>query len=168
MLISGGSTLNGKPECDGLVGERPWTSLYVVKVTRGQERNIAMMLSDRARVERLPVAAILAPAELKGYLIIEADAPHTVEALIRGMKHVRQRVQGTLSISDVEKYLESRRAAGVEVGAMVEVVAGPFKGMQAKVIRVDEAKGEVTVELLEASYTLPITLNIDYVREVKG
>lgn len=147
--------------------ERPWTSLYVVKVTRGQERNIALMLSDRARVEKLPVAAILSPAELKGYLIVEADAPHTVEELIRGMKHVRQRVQGTLSISELEKYLESRRAAGVEVGAIVEVVAGPFKGMQAKVIRVDDAKGEVTVELLEASYTLPITINIDYVREVK-
>jgi transcriptional antiterminator NusG len=163
MLTEHPLTVN--PERDGLSGER--TSLYVVKVTRGQERNIALMLSDRARVEKLPVAAILAPSELKGYLIVEADAPHTVEELIRGMKHVRQRVQGTLSISDVERYLESRRAAGVELGAVVEVVAGPFKGMQAKVMRVDEAKGEVTVELLEASYALPITLNLDYVREVK-
>ena len=39
--------------------------------------------------------------------------------------------------------------------------------MQARIIRIDEAKEEVTIELLEASYTLPITVHADYVREVR-
>jgi len=148
---------------------RPRTSLYAVKVTVGQERNVALMLTDKAKVEGLPIAAILAPAELKGYIIVETSTPHSAEELIRGIKHTRERVQGIIDPSEVDHYLVMRPVVeGLEVGALVEVVAGPFKGMQAKVMRVDEAKEEVTIEILEASFTLPITVHADYVREVKG
>ena len=57
---------------------------------------------------------------------------------------------------------------GLEIGGIVEIIAGPFKGMQAKVVRVDASKEEVTVEILEAAFTLPITVHADYVRELKG
>ena len=145
------------------------TSLYAVKVTTGQERNVATMLADKAKVNKLPVFAILAPSELKGYIIVEASMPHTVEELIRGIKHVRERVQGLVDSSEVDHYLETRPVVeGLEIGTLVEVVAGPFKGMQARVMRVDEGKEEVTIEILEASFTLPITVHADYVREVKG
>jgi len=148
---------------------KPKTSLYAVKVTVGQERNVALMLSDKAQVEKLPIAAILAPAELKGYIIVETSTPHSAEELIRGIKHTRERVQGIIQPSEVDHYLETRPVVeGLEEGTLVEVVAGPFKGMQAKVMRVDEAKEEVTIEILEASFTLPITVHADYVREIKG
>ncbi len=148
---------------------KPSTSLYAVKVTVGQERNVALMLSDKAQVEKLPIAAILAPAEMKGYIIVETSTPHSVEELIRGIKHTRERVQGIIQPSEVDHYLETRPVVeGLEEGTLVEVVAGPFKGMQAKVMRVDESKEEVTIEILEASFTLPITVHADYVREVKG
>jgi transcriptional antiterminator NusG len=148
---------------------KPKTSLFAVKVTVGQERNVALMLSDKAQVEKLPIAAILAPAELKGYIIVETSTPHSAEELIRGIKHTRERVQGIIQPSEVDHYLETRPVVeGLEEGALVEVVAGPFKGMQAKVMRVDEAKEEVTIEILEASFTLPITVHADYVREIKG
>lgn len=142
--------------------------LYAVKVTVGQERNVAMMLADRAEVEGLPIASILAPAELKGYIIVEAAMPHMVDELIRGMRHVRGRVPGVVNPAEVDHYLETKPAIeGLREGTIVEVVAGPFKGMQARIIRIDEAKEEVTIELLEASYTLPITVHADYVREVR-
>jgi transcriptional antiterminator NusG len=149
--------------------QKPRTSLYAVKVTVGQERNVAQMLADKAKVEGLPIAAILAPTELRGYIIVESSAPHAVDQLIRGVRHTRERVQGMVDPSEVNHYLETRPAfEGLEVGTMVEVIAGPFKGMQAKVVRVDPAKEEVTVEILEAAFTLPITVHADYVREVKG
>jgi transcriptional antiterminator NusG len=56
----------------------------------------------------------------------------------------------------------------LEEGILVEVIAGPFKGMQARVVRVDVTKEEVTIEILEAAFTLPITVHADYVRELKG
>lgn len=127
------------------------------------------MLADKAKVEDLPIAAILAPIELKGYIIIETAAPHAVDQLIRGMRHTRERVQGLVDPAEVEHYLETRPVVeGLEVGALVEVVAGPFRGMKAKIVRVDVSKEEVTVELLEATFTLPITVHADYVRELKG
>jgi transcriptional antiterminator NusG len=145
------------------------TSLYAVKVTNGQERTVAEMLSDKAKVEGLSILAILALAELKGYIIIEAERPHIVDELIRGMRHTRQRVQGVISPEEVDHYLETRPIVeGLEEGTLVEVIAGPFKGMQAKVMRVDTTKEEVTIEILEASFTLPITVHADYVRELKG
>lgn len=149
--------------------QKPRTSLYAVKVTVGQERNVALMLTDKAKVEGLPIAAILAPSDLRGYIIVESSAPHAVDQLIRGMRHTRERVQGLIDPTEVGHYLETRPVIeGLEVGALVEVIAGPFKGMQAKVVRVDTSKEEVTMEILEAAFTLPITVHADYVREVKG
>jgi transcriptional antiterminator NusG len=145
------------------------TSLYAVKVTNGQERTVSIMLADKAKVEGLPIAAILAPAELKGYIIIEAERPHMVDELIRGMRHTRERVQGTISPEEVDHYIETKPVVeGLEEGTLVEVIAGPFKGMQARVVRVDVGKEEVTIEILEAAFTLPITVHADYVRELKG
>jgi transcription antitermination factor NusG len=40
--------------------------------------------------------------------------------------------------------------------------------MQARIVRVDTPKEEVTIEILEAAFTLPITVHADYVRELKG
>ena len=39
--------------------------------------------------------------------------------------------------------------------------------MQAKITRIDKTKNEVTLELLEATFTLPITVHADYVKLVK-
>lgn len=145
------------------------TSLYAVKVTNGQERTVSLMLADKAMVEGLQIAAILAPTELRGYIIVEARTPHIVDELIRGMRHTRERVQGTISPNEVDHYIETRPVVeGLEEGTLVEVIAGPFKGMQARIVRVDAPKEEVTIEILEAAFTLPITVHADYVRELKG
>jgi transcriptional antiterminator NusG len=148
---------------------KPTTSLYAVKVTNGQERTVATMLADKAKVEKIPVIAILAPSELKGYLIVESVNPHMVDELIRGVRYARQRVDGVVTQTEVEHYLETKPAIeGLAEGTLVDVVAGPFRGMQARVIRVDTSKEEVTIEILEAAFSLPITVHADYVREVKG
>jgi transcriptional antiterminator NusG len=39
--------------------------------------------------------------------------------------------------------------------------------MRAKITRIDKSKAEVTLELLEATFTLPITVNSDYVKLVE-
>ena len=89
--------------------------------------------ADKAKVEGLPIVAILAPAELKGYIIVEAERPHIVDELIRGMRHTRERVQGTISPEEVDHYIETKPVVeGLEEGTLVEVIAGPFKGMQAR------------------------------------
>ena len=55
----------------------------------------------------------------------------------------------------------------LDVDDKVEIIAGPLKGMRARVTRVDKAKGEVTLELLDAAVTLPITVHASYVTIVE-
>ena len=52
----------------------------------------------------------------------------------------------------------------IKEGMKVEVIAGPFKGEKAKVLRVNDTKEEVTVELLEATVKIPLTLNAEHIR----
>ena len=54
-----------------------------------------------------------------------------------------------------------------KAGMKVELIAGPFKGEKAKVMRVNDAKEEVTVELLEAAVKIPVTLHAEHIRIIK-
>ena len=142
--------------------------IFVVKTTTGQERNVARLIASKVEMEKIPIKAILVPDTLKGYVFVEADGPHFVEEAIAGVRHVRERIPGLVSFSEVERYIV-RKPVLEDLGEddVVEITGGPFKGMRAKITRIDKSKGEVTLELLEATFTLPITVHSDYVKLVE-
>ncbi len=144
------------------------TKIFAVKTTTGQERNVARLLSAKIEMEKIPIKAILVPDTLKGYVFIEADGPHLVEEAISGVRHVRSRIPGLVSFTEIERYIV-RKPVIEDLGEddVVEITGGPFKGMRAKITRIDKAKGEVTLELLEATFTLPITVHSDYVKLIE-
>lgn len=148
--------------------EKPATKIFAVRTTTGQERNVAKLVTAKIEMKKIPVRAILVPETLRGYLFIEADGPHFVEEAITGIKHVRSRVPGLVSFSEVETYI-IRKPIIEELSEndIVEVIGGPFKGMRAKITRIDTTKEDVTLELLEATFTLPITVHSDYVKLVE-
>jgi len=144
------------------------TTIFAVRTTAGQERNVASLIASRVEVNNLPVKAILVPETLKGYVFLEATGPHLIEQAISGIKHVRSRVPGIVSFSEIERYIVVKSVIeDLDLDDIVEVVGGPFKGMRAKISRVDRTKGEITIELLEATFTLPITVHADYVKIVE-
>ncbi len=146
----------------------PSTSVFAVRTTAGQERNVANLIAVRIESSKLPIKAVLVPEMLKGYVFIEAEGPHFVEEAIAGIKHVKSRVPGIVSFSEVEKYIVVKPVIEeLDVDDVVEVISGPFKGMRAKITRIDKTKSEVTLELLEATFTLPITVHADYVKVVE-
>jgi len=148
--------------------ERIPTAVFAIRTTAGQEKNVADLIAARVETNKLPIKAILVPEMLKGYVFIEAGGPHFVDEAIAGIKHVRSRVPGIVSFPEVERYIVVRPVIEeLDVEDVVEVVGGPFKGMRAKITRVDKTKEEVTLELLEATFTLPITVHADYVRIVE-
>ena len=144
------------------------TSVFAVRTTAGQEKNVAEMIASRVKTTKLPIKAVLVPEMMKGYVFVEAEGPHFVEQIIAGVKHVRSRVPGLVTFSEVERYIVTKPIIE-ELGPedVVEIVGGPFKGMRAKITRIDKTKEEVTLELLEATFTLPITVHADYVRLVE-
>jgi transcriptional antiterminator NusG len=148
------------------VEETP-TKIFAVKTTTGQERNVAKLVAARIEMNKIPIKAILVPETLKGYIFVEADGPHFVEEAIQGVRHVRSRVPGVVNFSDIERYIVRKPIIEeLSENQIVEITGGPFKGMRAKITRVDKAKEEITLELLEATFTLPITVHSDYVKLV--
>jgi len=144
------------------------TAIFAVRTTAGQEKNVANLIAAKVGMTKLPIKAVLVPETLKGYVFIEAEGPHFVEEAIAGIKHVRSRVSGIVSFSEIERHIVVKSVIEeLDNDDVVEIISGPFKGMQAKITRLDKTKGEVTLELLEATFTLPITVHADYVKLVK-
>jgi len=149
-------------------GREPSTTVFAVRTTVGQERNVSNLITGRIEANNIPIKAILVPETLKGYIFIEAEGPHVVEEAITGIKHVRSRVPGVVSFPEVEKYIVVKPIIEeLDVSDIVEVTGGPFKGMRAKITEIDRTKEEVTIELLEATFTLPVTVHADYVKVVE-
>ena len=144
------------------------TSVFAVRTTAGQERNVANLIEVRVFSSKLPVKAVLVPEMLKGYVFVEAEGPHSVEEAIAGIKHVRSRVPGVVNFSEVEKYIVVKPIIEeLDAEDIVEIISGPFKGMKAKITRIDKTKSELVLELLEATFTLPITVHADYVKIIE-
>jgi len=160
----------------GLAQDRPEPALgeahiFLVKTAAGQERNVARIIERRVRAKgetySAAIKAILCSEDVKGYIFVEAASPHYVDELIYGLRHVKTRLPGFVPLSEVEKYLAVKPPGeGIEPGDMVEITGGPFRGMQARVISIDKQKGEATIELVEATFTLPITIFVDYLRKL--
>ena len=142
--------------------------IFVVKTTTGQERNVARLIAAKVEMTKIPIKAILVPDVLKGYVFIEADGPHLIEEAIAGVRHVRSRIPGLVSFTEIERYIVKKPIIeDLYEDDVVEITGGPFKGMRAKITRIDKPKAEVTLELLEATFTLPITVHSDYVKLVE-
>jgi transcriptional antiterminator NusG len=148
--------------------QKQQTSIYPVKTTGGQERTVATFVSHRAKQKKKPIYAILALDTWKGYVLFESANAQAVDEAIQGFKHVRSKIPGMMQYSDIEKFLVTKSmVAELSEGDTVEIVAGPFKTMRAKITRVEQPKQEVTVVLLDTPYQMPVTINAGYIRVVE-
>jgi transcriptional antiterminator NusG len=150
------------------INNRLEPSIFVVKTVAGQEKNAAELLDVKVKIDKLPVFSILVPENLRGYIFIEALGSHIVDQAISGIKNVKSKVSGKVQYSEIEKYLVVKPIIDeIEVGYVVEITGGPFKGMKAKITKVNKVKSEATLELLEATFTLPITVHADYLKVIE-
>jgi transcriptional antiterminator NusG len=139
--------------------------IFAIRTTAGQERNVALLIERRCIAKKIPCKAIISPQDVSGYVFLETSGPNIVNIAIEDVKHVKGWVAGKVNFDDIEKFIKPKPVVEiVEINDKVEIVAGPFKGMAAKVTRVDKSKSEVTLELLEAPYTLPITIHAEQVK----
>lgn len=151
------------------VEEAPKPQIYAIRTTVGQEKNAADMIGARAKNFNLQVTAVLAPSDIRGYIFVEVlGGKSVVERARSGIKHAKGLVGGEVPIEQVEQFLTPRpTVTGMEIDDIVELVSGPFRGERAKVIRIDEAKEEITVELFEATVPIPVTVRGDAVKVIQ-
>lgn len=140
-------------------------SIFVVRTTIGQEKNVAEMLESRIKIRELPVKAVLVPQEIRGYIFVEADGKSAVERAESGIRHIKGLIDRQVPFQEIEELLEPKPTIkGLEKGDTVELTGGPFKGERARIIKIEENKEEVTVELFEATVPIPVTVRGDQVR----
>jgi transcriptional antiterminator NusG len=130
------------------------------------------------------IYGILHPTGMRGYVMVESSALHHVEKLIgrsggrdpkarRGLnqtplKNAKTVLPGEAPLKDILPYLEPKAVtSGIEVGCIVEIVTGAFKGEKARVTSVAETKEEVSMELYEQPIPMTLKMRGDHVRVVE-
>ncbi len=142
--------------------------IYAVKTTAGRENAVATALENRAKKTNMGIKAIMHPEELKGYIFVEISEETSIDSVLRGIPHVKGVIRRPVKIDEIKRYLEEKPAEiKISRGDIVEIIGGPFKGEKGKVIRVDEAKEEVTVEFLDVAVPIPTTVSVDHVRIIE-
>jgi transcriptional antiterminator NusG len=164
--------------------------LFIVKTAIGSEKRVAdemkarLMGSGSLSAILDDIFGILHPTGMRGYVMVESSALHHVEKLIgrsggrdpkarRGLnqtplKNAKTVLPGEAPLKDILPYLEPKAVtSGIEVGCIVEIVTGAFKGEKARVTSVAETKEEVSMELYEQPIPMTLKMRGDHVRVVE-
>ncbi|HZY70551.1 MAG TPA: transcription elongation factor Spt5 [Thermoplasmata archaeon] len=140
-------------------------AVLAIKTARSYEREVADTLLARADEKPDVVFALLVPAALRGYVFAEGMSFEGVREMLKGIRKARGLVAGETTLKEVEPLLVPKiTVEGFIEGAIVELISGPFKGEKARVKKIDQAKEEITVELIEAVVPIPVTVRGDHVR----
>ena len=145
------------------------SKFFAIRITGGQENVVANILQNKINSKRISLRSILILENFKGYVIVEAPDSNIAYDALYGVRHVRGQIRGDLPFSDIEKYLIKKPVVTeLSIDDTVEVIAGPFKSMKAKIIRVDYEKQEATVVLLDSPYQIPVTVDANYLKKASG
>jgi len=145
---------------------RDFMSIYIYRITAGQERVVGEMLAKKVKKDNLPIYAIGLFEDLKGYLLVEAENEVAVRQAAMKMPHIKGILDKPMQIEDMSSLMEQAKPVGqvISKGDVVELISGPFKGEKAKVMKVDENKDEITVELTEVAVPIPVSVKSSTVR----
>jgi transcription termination/antitermination protein NusG len=143
------------------------SKFFAIRTTGGQEHIVANILQNKINAKGLGIRSILALDNFKGYIIVEAQDSNVAYEALSGIRHARGQIRGELPFKDIEGYLIKKPVVSdLTVDDTVEVIAGPFKAMKAKITRVDYEKQEATVVLLDSPYQIPVTVDANYLRKI--
>lgn len=141
--------------------------IYTIRTTSGREEIVIDLLASKIKAEAIDIKTLIHPAEIKGYVFIEGSLG-SVQKATKGMMHIRGLIQQPIKMEEIRRFLEHKKETiTVETGDTVEIIGGPFKGEKGKIQRIDKVKDEVTIELLEASIPIPVTIATEFVRLIK-
>jgi transcription termination/antitermination protein NusG len=143
------------------------SKFFVVRVAGGQESMIASMLQSRLNSKKIEgIYSVLFLENFKGYVVVEAVDSNIAYEALHGIRHIRGQIRGELPFKDLEGYLIKKPVVTeLVIDDTVEIIAGPFKSMKAKIMRVDYEKQEATVVLLDSPYQIPVTVDANYLKK---
>lgn len=141
--------------------------IYTIKTVVGRENIVLDSISSKVKAQNMNVTAIAHPEEIRGYIFIEGDIKD-VEKIIQLIPHIRGLLKTPVEIEKIQRFLEPKKMEiELEKGDMVEVIGGPFKGEKGKVVRYDKTKRETTIELVEVTVPIPVTVGVEFIKLIE-
>lgn len=138
--------------------------IYTIKTVVGRENITTELIAAKAKAEGLRISALMHPEEIKGYVFVEGELDD-VEKSIQNIPHIRGLIKKPVEIKEIKRFLKPMEVeVELEIGDIVEVVGGPFKGERGKVVRYNKVKRECTIELVEVTVPIPLTVSVDLVK----
>lgn len=134
----------------------------------GQEKNVARLLSRNVKNSDIEITSILVPDNLRGYILVESSSKIDMQDSAFKVPNLRGSVEGEITFEEIKGFLKPEPIiSSIKKGSIVELITGPFKGERAKVVRIDEPKEEVVLELIEAAIPIPVTVKGDQIRLIQ-
>jgi len=141
--------------------------IYAVKTIIGRENVVLEAMTGKAKARGLEIKALVHPEEIKGYIFVEGELKD-IQNMIKEIPHARGVLNRPVKLSEIKRFLQPKKAEiKINEGDIVEVIGGPFKGEKGKVIRFDKVKGEATIELIEITVPIPVTVNARLIKVIK-
>lgn len=143
--------------------------IYSVRTAANREDQVVdYLISKLHKSTPLSILSIIRPHGMRGYIFVEVGSLEDAEVFLQGVPYARGILRQEIPYQEIEHMLEQVKVEmNIRKSDIVEIISGPFKRENAKVIRINKTKEEIVVELLEAAVPIPITVKMDAVKVIR-
>ncbi|MEK6900120.1 MAG: transcription elongation factor Spt5, partial [Nanoarchaeota archaeon] len=145
------------------------SQIYGLRTAANMEDQVVdYLISKLQKQPTLGILAVIRPHGMRGYIFVEATSKGDSETTLQGVPYARGLLPHEIPYQEIEHMLEQVKVEmNIHKNDIVEIISGPFKRENAKVIRINKQKEEIVVELLEAAVPIPITVKMDAVKVIR-
>ena len=145
------------------------SNIFILRTTANREEQAMDFVTSNATKKGMNVYCIIKPHGMRGYIFVEAETRAEAEQAAFNVPYARGILPKKVDYKDIEHMLEESKKVEMNIkkNDIVEVISGPFKRENAKVTRIDRAKEDIVIELLEAAVPIPITVKMDTVKVIR-
>jgi transcription termination/antitermination protein NusG len=145
------------------------TKIFAIRTSANREDQVIdYFISKLEKETKHEVYSLIRPHGMRGYVFAETLSREALEIALQGVPYARGVLPHEIPYPEIEHMLEQVKVEmNIQKGDIVEVISGPFKRENAKVMRINKQKEEIVVELLEAAVPIPITVSMDAVKVIR-
>ncbi len=143
--------------------------IFGVRTAANREDQVVDYLISKLRKNAdAGVLTVIRAHGMRGYIFVEAPSKLDAERALQGVPYARGLLPHEIPYPEIEHMLEQVKIEmNIKKCDIVEIISGPFKRENAKVMRINKQKEEIVVELLEAAVPIPITVKMDAVKVIR-
>lgn len=157
-----------KKQENGEQPESPAIQIFALRTTANREDQVMDFVVSNVQKKKHEVYSVIRPHGMRGYIFLEASKRSEAEQAAYSIPYARGILPNEVDYSEIEHMLEQvKREVNIQKNDICEIISGPFKREKAKITRIDKAKEEVVVELLESAVPIPITVRMDAIKVIR-